>query len=119
MSASAPRNCPAGLLPQQAPQVTASNYTVAVDLGNTTHGSYGYFIYPFYVHPNSGKGQSCGFRVQVLPYGTFVDKVADVSFHVGEGAQLEDGVIRIPLYNFIYSKPILQVHAEQNCRRST
>lgn len=98
-------------LPQQMPQSTTSNYTVAVDLGNTTHGSYGYFIYPVYVHPNSGKGQSCGFRVQVLPSGTFVDKMADVSFHVGEGAQLEDGVVRIPLYNFVYSKSILQGHA--------
>ncbi len=101
---------PTGLL-QQMPQSTTSNYTLAVDLGNTTHGSYGYFIYPVYVHPNSGNGQGCGFRVQVLPSGTFVDKVADVSFHVGEGAQLEDGVIRIPLYNFVYSKPILQGHA--------
>jgi hypothetical protein len=101
---------PAGL-PQQMPQSTTGNYTVSVDLGKTTHGSYGYFIYPVYVHPNSGTGQNCGFRVQVLPSGTFVDKVADVSFHVGEGSQLEDGLIRIPLYNFVYSKSILQGHA--------
>jgi len=97
-------------LPQQMPQFTTSNYTVVVDLGNTTHGSYGYFIYPVYVRPNSGNGQSCGFRVQVVPSGTFVDKVVDVSFHVGEGAQLEDGVIRIPLYNIVYSRSLLQGH---------
>jgi hypothetical protein len=99
-------------LAQQMPQNTTTNYTVAFDLGNTTHGSYGYFIYPVYVRPNSGNGQSCRFRVQVLPSGTFVDKMADVSFHVGEGAQLEDGVVRIPLYNFVYPKSILQGHAE-------
>src|SRR5208282_4443323 len=98
-------------LPQQMPQSTTTNYTVAVDLGNTTHGSYGYFIYPIYVHPNNGKGQSCGFRVQVLPSGTFLDKMQDVTFHVGEGAQLEDGLVRIPLYNFVYAKSILQGHA--------
>jgi hypothetical protein len=90
-------------------QSTTSNYTVAVDLGNTTYFGYAYFIYPVYVRPNNGRGKSCSFRVQVLPSGTFADKVADVSFHVGEGAQLEDGVIRIPLYN-IYSKSILQGH---------
>lgn len=83
--------------------------TVAVDLENTTYLGYAYFIYPVYVRPNNGKGKSCSFRVQVLPSGTFADKVADVSFHVGEGAQLEDGVIRIPLYN-IYSKSLLQGH---------
>src|ERR1017187_3733077 len=96
--------------PQQMPQSTTSSYTITVDMGKTTHGSYGYFIYPVYVYP-IGKGQRCGFRVQVLPSGTFVDKMADVSFHVGEGAQLEDGVVRIPLYNFIYSKSILEGNA--------
>ena len=54
---------------------------------------------------------SCAFRVQVLPSGTFVDKMQDVTFHVGEGAQLEDGLVRIPLYNFVYAKSILQGHA--------
>jgi len=49
--------------------------------------------------------------VQVLPSGTFVDKMADVSFHVGGGAQLEDGIVRIPLYNFVYAKSILGGHA--------
>jgi len=98
-------------LPQQMPQSTTSNYTVAVDLGNSTRGSYGYFIYPVYVHPNGGQGQRCAFRVQVLPSGTFIDKMQDVTFHVGEGAQLEDGLVRIPLYNFVYAKSILQGHA--------
>ncbi len=105
-----PTAAPASL-PQQMPLNSTSGYTVVVDIGNATHGSYGYFIYPVYVYLNSGKGQRCGFRVQVLPSGTFLDKMADVSFHVGEGAQLEDGVVRIPLYNFVYSKSILEGHA--------
>jgi hypothetical protein len=48
-----------------------------------------------------------------LPDGKveFRDKMQDVTFHVGEGAQLEDGLVRIPLYNFVYAKSILQGHA--------
>jgi hypothetical protein len=93
---------------QQLPQTGTTSYTITFDLGNTTHGSYGYFIYPFYVSSNNGGAQSCAFRVQVLPSGTFSDRMSDVSFQVGEGAQLEDGSVRIPLYNFVYAKPILQ-----------
>jgi hypothetical protein len=105
-----PTTVPASL-PPQMPQYTTPNYTVTVDLGNTTHGNYGYFIYPVYVHPNNGQGKGCGFRVQVLPSGTFVDKMQDVTLRVGEGAQLEDALVRIPLYNFVYAKSILQGHA--------
>lgn len=99
------------VLPQQMPETTTNSYVVMVDLVNTTHGSYGYFVYPIYVHSNSGNGRDCVFHVQVLPSGTFVDKMADVSFHVGEGTVMEDGTTRIPLYNFAYSKSILQGHA--------
>ena len=93
---------------QQAPQSSTANYTLVADVGNATHGSYGYFIYPLYLRRNADNKTVCGYRVQVIPSGTFLDQMADAHFQVGDGAQVEQGTIRVPLYNLVYSKAMLQ-----------
>ena len=93
---------------QQAPQATTANYTLVADVGSTTHGSYGYFIYPFYLRRNADNKAACGYRVQVIPSGTFLDQMADAHFELSDGGQMEQGIIHIPLYNLVYSKAMLQ-----------
>jgi len=70
----------------------------------------GYFVYEFYVQAKSSQqpgGQGCSVRVQGLPSGTFVDQMGDVAFRVDDDGRLEDGTIRIPLYNTVSTKQIL------------
>jgi hypothetical protein len=99
---------------RQMPQAETANYIVLAIPGRTLPGNFGYFVYEFYVEPKSSQQpgvQGCGLRVQGLPSGTFVDKMADVAFQVGDDARVEDGTIRIPLYNNVYAKPILESQA--------
>jgi hypothetical protein len=95
---------------QQMPETDTASYNVMVDLGRTTSGNYGYFVYEFHVSPKNTQagGGACSFHVQGLPSGTFTDRIADVSFQVGENPPLEEGTIRLPLFNITYAKPILE-----------
>jgi hypothetical protein len=95
---------------QPMPQAEATSYVVLMNPAKTLPGV-GYFVYEFYVQPKGGGqqpgGPGCSVRVQGLPSGTFVDQTADITFHVGSEGRLEDGTIRIPLYNTRPSKPIV------------
>jgi len=95
---------------QPMPQAETASYAVLMNPAKTLPGG-GYFVYEFYVQPKDGVrqpgGTGCTVRMQGLPSGTFVDQTADVTFHVGNDGHLEDGTIRIPLYNTRSSKPIV------------
>src|SRR5579864_4528526 len=95
---------------QQMPETDTASYNVMVDLGRTISGNYGYFVYEFHVSPKNTQagGGACSFHVQGLPSGTFTDRIADVSFQVGENPPLEEGTIRLPLFNITYAKPSLE-----------
>lgn len=92
----------------QTAQAETPTYLVTVDLARTVHGSFGYFVYEFFVRQKNASTQGCIVRVQGIPSGTFVDKMANVSFQVWSSGTPEDGGIRIPLYNVTYSKPIVE-----------
>jgi hypothetical protein len=102
-----PAPLPANL--QQMIQATTDAHTVFADMSKTSP-LYGSFIYEFYV-ARQGATPSvpmCSFRVLENPTGSFLDQLADVSFHVKDGAASEDGTIRIPVYNSSYQS-VLQV----------
>jgi hypothetical protein len=95
------------------PETDTPSYSVMVDLGRTSSGNYGYFVYEFHAIPKSAQGSSsaCSFHVQGLPSGTFTDRMADISFQVGDNPPLEEGTIRLSLFNISYAKPILEYDA--------
>lgn len=95
---------------QQMSRGETPAYSLFVDISQTSM-FYGSFVYEFYVARKSTTppAQFCAFRVQANPSGTFVDQIADISFHVKEGsAPQEDGTVTIPLHNSSYKQPILQ-----------
>ncbi|MGI9102221.1 MAG: hypothetical protein ACR2IF_07225 [Terriglobales bacterium] len=104
------QSAPIALDPQQTTEEQTGTYDVSVDLRRTTLASYGYFVYGFYVRRRGelSASHTCLFRVQATPSGTFLDKLADVSFHVGVGTHVEDGTLSIPVHNTSFLKPILQ-----------
>lgn len=59
----------------------------------------------------ASKGRLALFECRYFLPARLSTKCRNVTFHVGEGVQLEDGLVRIPLYNFVYTKSILQGHA--------
>src|SRR5258708_2127226 len=96
---------------QQMSQGTGiTKHSLFVDVDKTSL-FYGSFIYQFYVarQGSTPPTQMCVFRVQANPSGSFVDQLAEVSFHVKDGAEpSDDGTVTIPLHNSSYKQPILQ-----------
>jgi hypothetical protein len=88
-------------------QSTTETHTVFVDMSRTSP-LYGSFVYVFYVAKQGAAptSQICSFRVLENPSGSFVDQVADVSFHVKDGNTAEDGTIRIPVYNSAFQSDL-------------
>jgi hypothetical protein len=95
---------------QQMAQEGTPTYSLFVD-NNKTSLFYGSFVYEFYVVRKSAlpPAQMCVFRVLANPSGIFVDQVAEIGFHLTEGAKpTENATITIPLHNTSYKQPILQ-----------
>lgn len=77
------------------------HYAVAVDLESIHATETGEAIYEFYVRPklSGAHSFSCGFRVQSISSGTFLDQQASVRLQVGEPSALENVDLSLPLHN--------------------
>jgi hypothetical protein len=80
-------------------QAETEKYMVFTDITNIKHGN-GDFVYEFFVKSKTpGSALVCRFRVPAVPTGSFADAMGTVKFHVGDGLNLEEGTIKIPLYS--------------------
>jgi len=97
-------------LKQMIPAQT-QNYDLYLDAQHVELAYGVYFVYGFYVrsrHEGPDQGRVCNATIRAFPKDSFVDTFADVTFRVGDPANLESGTINMPLHNISYHKPILQ-----------